>query len=345
MRFKTESSPHVGPPTAVSVVMRRVLYALVPGTALYLWFFGWGMAFNIVLAVGTALAAEAAVLALRNRPVRPALGDFTAVVTAWLLALALPSLAPWWLVVLGSLFAVVLGKQLYGGIGQNPFNPAMVGYVVLLISFPREMTLWLAPAGPGESGLGLAATARFVFTGELPAGMDWDAITMATPLDALMTGLNQQQTITEITASPVFGALAGSGWEWIALAWLAGGLWLLYQRVITWQVPVAMLGTVFALSLVFHAVDPDTYAGPMIHLLSGGTLLGAFFIATDPVSGSTTPRGRLVFGAGVGAFTYVIRTWGGYPDGVAFAVLLMNMAVPVIDHYTRPRVFGHGEAS
>jgi len=341
MLFKTESSPHIGGAASVSLVMRRVLYALVPGTALYIAYFGWGMLFNIAIAVIVAVGAEAAMLAARGRPIRPFVTDLSAVVTAWLMALALPSLAPWWLPALGSVFAIVLAKHLYGGLGQNPFNPAMVGYVILLVSFPREMTQWISPEQLREAALSLAETARYVFTGELPAGLTWDSLSMATPLDTIKTGLNQQMTVEEITASPVFGSLAGTGWEWIALLWLAGGVWLLWKRVIQWQVPVAMLGALAAMATVFYALDPDTYASPLVHLLSGGSILGAFFIATDPVSGSTTPRGRILFGAGIGIFTYVIRTWGGYPDGVAFAVLLMNMAVPVIDYYTQPRVFGH----
>jgi electron transport complex protein RnfD len=146
-----------------------------------------------------------------------------------------------------------------------------------------------------------------------------------------------------MAASPVFGNIGGKGWEWIGGGFLLGGIWLIYKKVITWHIPVAMLGALFAIALVFYLIDADTYASPWFHLVSGASLLGAFFIATDPVSAATTNPGRLVYAAGIGILTYIIRTWGGYPDGVAFAVLLMNMTAPTIDYYIRPRVFGHGK--
>lgn len=344
MRFPAVSSPHVEPAHDVAWVMRQVLYALVPGTLAYAWYFGWSILINVTFAALVALALEAAVLALRGKPLRPYLGDHSAVVTAWLLALALPSHAPWWLIVVAVGFAIVAGKHLYGGLGYNPFNPAMIGYVVVLVSFPVEMTRWVAPAALNPDPLGPLESLRVLFTGDLPAGTTWDAITTATPLDAVKTGLASNATITEVRASPLFGDFGGIGWEWIANWWFIGGLFLLYRRVITWRVPVAMLFTLGAVALLFFLVDPDRFGSPGFHVFSGGAMLGAFFIATDPVSGSTTPRGQLLFGAGIGLLTYVIRTWGGYPDGVAFAVLLMNMAAPTIDQYTQPRVFGTGSA-
>jgi len=318
-------------------MMQRVLIALLPGIACAFWFFGWGILFNILLATAAAIGAEAGMLALRKKPVAEALLDGSAAVTGVLLALALPPLAPWWLPVIGSLFAIVVAKQLYGGLGYNPFNPAMVGYVVLLISFPLELTLWPQPgAAPG-----LVDTLALLFTGALPADTTLDALTMATPMDAIKTRLGLNETLGEIRTGPLFGYLAGTGWEWINFWFLIGGLWLLQARVIQWQIPMGMLTGLFLMALVFYIADPDTSPSPLFHLFSGAAMLGAFFIATDPVSASTTTRGRIIFGAGIGVLTYVIRTWGGYPDGVAFAVLLMNMAAPVIDHYTQPRVFGH----
>jgi len=260
-------------------------------------------------------------------------------VTAVLLALALPPLAPWWVTVTGTAFAIVVAKQLYGGLGYNPFNPAMVGYVVLLISFPREMTVW--PAADVVSGhyAGILESVRIVFTGQ-PVVASLDAFTGATPLDLMKTQLGLNQTVAEAWVSPVFGDFGGKGWEWLGNGFFIGGLWLLYKRVITWHIPVAVLGSLFLMALVFSAYDPGSYPSPLFHLFSGGAMLGAFFIATDPVSAATTPKGRLVYGAGIGILTYVIRTWGGYPDGIAFAVLLMNMATPTIDYYTQPRVLG-----
>jgi Na+-translocating ferredoxin:NAD+ oxidoreductase subunit D len=340
MQFPTFSSPHLPGNSSVARMMREVLLALIPGILCAWWFFGWGVLINIVIAGLTCVFAEAVVLALRGRPVGATLADSSALLTGVLLALALPPLAPWWLPVIGGLFAIVVAKQLYGGLGYNPFNPAMVGYVVLLISFPREMTLWNPPSGLDAEHLGLTASLAWKLIGTLPAGINLDALTMATPLDHVKTALGLSQTLREIYAAPLFGGFAGHGWEWVSLGYLLGGLYLLWRRIIGWQIPVGMLGGLCVIALLFHAGDTDNNPSPLFHLLSGATMLGAFFIATDPVSASTTPRGRLYFGAGIGILVYVIRTWGGYPDGVAFAVLLMNMAAPTIDYYTKPRVFG-----
>jgi electron transport complex protein RnfD len=336
MEFKTFSSPHLPGSNSVTIMMRRVLMALLPGIMCFTWLFGWGIMVNILLASLTALFAEAAILALRKRPVTTLL-DGSALVTGVLLALALPPLAPWWIPVIGSLFAIVIAKQLYGGLGYNPFNPAMAGYVVLLISFPLELTLW----STSGTYLGFTDTLIHAFSGNLPADQTMDALTMATPMDNIKTRLGLSETLTEIQGSPLFGSFAGAGWEWINLWFLLGGLWLLQMRVIQWQIPAGMLAGLALIAFVFYAINPDVYTTPLFQLFSGAAMLGAFFIATDPVSACTTPRGRLYYGLGIGLLTYIIRTWGGYPDGVAFAVLLMNMAAPTIDHYTRPRVFGH----
>ncbi|MFA7593036.1 MAG: electron transport complex subunit RsxD [Thiohalobacteraceae bacterium] len=341
MQFPTFSSPHQTGTSSVARIMRDVLLALIPGMLCAWWFFGWGVLVNVLLAVLTCTAAEALMLALRGRPVGATLADNSAVLTGVLLALALPPLAPWWIPVVGGLFAIVIAKQLYGGLGYNPFNPAMIGYVALLISFPREMTLWSAPAGVGTAGgLSLPETLAWSFSGVLPEGTSLDALTMATPLDSMKTSLGLGLTLREITAGPLFGGYAGAGWEWINFAYLLGGLYLVYRRAIAWQIPVGMLGALFVIALLFYGSDTDAFASPLFHLLSGAAMLGAFFIATDPITASTTPRGRLIYGAGIGVLTYVIRTWGGYPDGIAFAVVLMNMATPTIDYYTKPRVFG-----
>ena len=340
MQFPTFSSPHLPGTSSVARIMRQVLLALIPGTLCAWWFFGWGVLVNLLLAVLTCAAAEALMLALRGRPVGATLADGSAILTGALLALALPPLAPWWVPVIGGLFAIVVAKQLYGGLGYNPFNPAMIGYVALLISFPREMTLWSAPAGIGTAGLGLSETLAWSFSGVLPEATSLDALTMATPLDSVKTSTGLGLTLHEITAGPLFGGYAGIGWEWINFAYLAGGLYLIHRRAVAWQIPVGMLGALFVIALLFHGSDTDAFPSPLFHLFSGAAMLGAFFIATDPITASTTPRGRLIYGAGIGVLTYVIRTWGGFPDGVAFAVVLMNMATPTIDYYTKRRVFG-----
>jgi electron transport complex protein RnfD len=341
MEFRTWSSPHLPVDNSVDVIMRRVLLALLPGIAGMIWLFGWGVLVNILIAGTTALAAEAVMLGVRGRPVAATLRDGSALLTGVLLALALAPLAPWWIAVVGTLFAIVVAKQLYGGLGYNPFNPAMAGYVVLLVSFPLELTRWPTPGSAPE----LASTLAMIFTGAPPPGVSIDAITMATPMDTLRMQLGLGASLQELGKEPLFGFFAGFGWEWINLAFLAGGLWLLKTRVIQWQVPVAMLAGLAGMAGIFHLVNPAVYAAPLFHLFSGAAMMGAFFIATDPVTACTTPLGRIWFGLGVGVITWIIRTWGGYPEGIAFGVLLMNLAAPTIDYYTRPRVFGHDDGA
>jgi electron transport complex protein RnfD len=327
-------------PGTVAGVMRQVLWALIPGIAAHVWFFGPGILIQIILASVFALAYEAAMLRLRGRPMRPFLNDYSAVVTAVLFALCIPPLAPWWISAVAMLFAIVFAKHLYGGLGQNLFNPAMVGYVVVLISFPREMTQWLSPRELADLVPGLAETLHAIFMGGLPAPLELDAITQATPLDTIKTGVDSGRFVSEIRQAPLFGDFGGLGWEWIANWYAVGGLWLLYRRIISWHVPVAVFIGVLALGFPAFLVDAGGNPQPLQHIFTGGLVLAAFFIATDPVTGCASPRGRLLFGLGVGLITLVIRRWGGYPDGVAFAVLLMNMAAPLIDRYTRPRIFG-----
>lgn len=336
-------SPYITDAPSVSNIMLKVLLALVPGIFAYVWIYGGGILVTIILATITALATEATLLKIRQRPVKPYLMDLSAVVTAWLLALALPPLAPWWLVVVGVFFAIAIAKQLYGGLGYNPFNPAMVGYAVLLISFPLIMTKWPAPLSLAGHPLGFMDQLQFIFSNVLPADIKVDAITSATPLDYLKTQLKLNHDIASITQAPIFGLFGAKGGELVTGAYLLGGLYLLQQRIISWHLPTAFLGALAAISFVFYTVNPAHYANPLFHLMSGASMLCAFFIITDPISGPTTQRGKLYFAAGVGVLTYVIRVYGGYPDGVAFAVLLMNMCVPLIDALTQPRVFGHSK--
>jgi electron transport complex protein RnfD len=341
------SSPHSARINRVDQVMLQVCLALVPGTLALVWFFGWGVLINMALASVFAVIAEALVMKLRGRPALPAIKDYSAVVTALLFALTIPPTLPWWMTLLGILFAIVIVKQLYGGIGYNPFNPAMAGYVFLLISYPVATTSWLPPDVPALleardlSTLSLIDSARLIFTGGLPEGLAWDAVSAATPLDEMRTLLDLGMSIDEIQASsPLWGSFGGRGWEWVGNWFLLGGLYLLWRRVISWHIPVAVLGGLLVTSAAFWALDPQAYPFPGFHLFSGGIILGAFFIATDPVSACTTRRGQLIYGAAIGATVFVIRTWGGYPDAVAFAVLLLNIAAPTIDQYSQPRVFG-----
>ena len=324
------------PPRDTALVMRMVLFALIPGIVAMTVFFGPGVLFNLMAAIVTAIASEALCLRLRNRELKPRLSDLSAVLTGVLIALALPQAAPWWLVVAASAASVILGKHLYGGLGQNPVNPAMLGYALMLISTPVEMTtLWINPLTTPDF---LAAWSAFL-------GHTSDAVTGATTLDLYKTEF-QALTATEASRHPLFsqahlGFIYGD--EWVALAYLAGGLWLIYQRVITWHTPVGLLATLLVIS-AFFSFDPDTATPVWVHLIAGAGVFAAFFILTDPVSGATSPKGRLWFAIGVGILTYLIRTHGQYPDAIAFAVLLMNFAAPMIDHYTRPRIMGR-EAS
>jgi len=344
IKSSASGSPHIHTEQrSVRNIMLSVTLALVPAIAVYAWLFGPAILVSIAWMAALALGLEALFLLIRGRALAPALGDGSALLTAVLLALALPPIAPWWLSLVGVFFAIVVAKQLYGGLGYNPFNPAMIGYAVLMISFPLQMTTWPPSLDAGHA-LGLADSLNYIFGGQLPGGLGVDAISGATPLDTMKTQLGLGHTVDEIRAAhPIFGSLGGSDWQWINLAILAGGLWLVWRRIISWHIPVALLGALALMAGLFYLVNPDHYGSPLFHLFSGAAMLGAFFIATDPVTAATSNRGKLWFGAGIGILTYIIRTWGGYPDGIAFAVLLMNMAAPTIDYYTTPRVFGAGE--
>ena len=331
------SSPHVTNNDTVSRMMRQVLLALVPGILTSVWLMGPGILFNLVLAVSTALLAEALMLKLRQRPLMLFMRDHSAIVTAVLLAICLPPLVPWWIPVIGSVCAIVLAKHLYGGLGYNPFNPAMIGFVVLLIAFPVIMTGWIMP--PANTAFSFNEVWHFVFAHQLPTGQTIDSLTAATPLDDVKTRLKADiplKTIMHHADTQTFIRT----WQWMSLAYLLGGLWLIYQRVIQWIIPVAMLTGLLTISLVFSQAQPAHFTSPWFHLLSGATMVGAFFIATDPVTAATTVRGRFYYGFGIGILVYIIRTWGGYPDGIAFAVLLMNMAAPMIDQVTQPKIYG-----
>ncbi|MFU8837979.1 MAG: RnfABCDGE type electron transport complex subunit D [Thiohalomonadaceae bacterium] len=336
------TSPALPSAPTVTRVMATVVLALVPGIGVYAWLFGWGVLVSLGITVAAAYAFEAAMLRIRGRPVWPFLKDLSVLVTALLLGLALPPLAPWWIPVLGAFFAVVVAKHLYGGLGQNSFNPAMAGYAVVLVSFPLHLSRWPAPVTLLDAPLGLLETLRLTFLGQLPGGMALDAITSATVLDRLRTEGLAGDAGAALSALPFLEAFAGHGVEWVNLAFLLGGLWLLYRRIISWHIPVALLGGLALMAGAFHLADTGQYAPPLTHLFGGAAILAAFFIATDPVTAAATPRGKLIYGAAIGALIYGIRVFGGYPDGVAFAVLLVGLTVPLLDQYTRPRTFGTG---
>src|SRR5487761_1982763 len=252
-------SPFISKPDSVSAIMLKVILALLPGIVMYVWFFGAAILVSITLASITALATEAAMLKIRRRPVAPFLKDNSALLTAWLLALSIPPLAPWWLIVVGTAFAISISKHLYGGLGSNPFNPAMVGYAVLIISFPANMTHWIAPNALGHIEFSFAEQLGYIFNGVLPDGLKLDAVTMATPLDTLKTQLHLGLSVNDIRDMPIYGHLAGKGSEMVAIGFAIGGLYLLSIRIISWHLPVAFLATLFATAGIFHLVDPVHY--------------------------------------------------------------------------------------
>lgn len=310
--------------------MKLVLLATVPGMLMLFWLYGWGVLINLILAAATALAVEAAVLQLRKQPVKPTVSDGSALVSATLLALALPPYCPWWLTVSAAAFGLFFGKHLYGGVGKNPFNPAMLGFALVLVMFPQQMTHW-----PASHGMDLFAGLQQVFG--FSFGQTPDAWAQATALDSLR--INKSLTMEELFAgNPAFGRFGGRGVEWVNLAFLAGGAFLLQRRVFGWHAPVGMLASLFIISLLcWNGTGSDSHGSPLFHLLTGASMLGAFFIVTEPISGPKSPTARLLFGAGVGLLTYLIRTWGGYPDGLAFAVLLMNLCVPALERFAASR--------
>ena len=339
MNFNTP--PYLSQDVSVRRVMIQVLAALLPGIAVYAWLIGPVVLVQVAIATVSVLLGEAFMLRLLGKPLGLFLGDGSAVVTGWLIALAFPPFAPWWLIVVASLFAIVVAKHLYGGLGQNPFNPAMIAFAVCIVSFPALMSQW--PAVDMKAGFTDQLALVFGYAPRL------DAISGATPLDALKTALKLGEgsaTVASVTADAhTFGHFAGNGWEWVGMAYLVGGLWLWQRKVIQWRAPFAFLAGIGLLAAALWLWNPAQFANPLFHLFSGGSMLGAFFIVTDPVSGCTTPKGKLIFGFAAGVLAYIIRVFGGYPDGVAFAVLLLNICVPLIDLYTQPPIFGMKEGT
>lgn len=349
MAFRIASSPYTHNRRSTGNIMLLVLLAAIPGMAAQYYFFGSGNLIQVILAALTAWLTEAAILKLRKQSIAATLGDNSALLTALLLGVSLPPLAPWWLIVIGTVFAIIIAKQLYGGLGQNPFNPAMIGYVVLLISFPVQMTSWLPPESLQVIKPGLLDSLSMIFTNHTLAGdtmqhlqLGVDGISQATPLDTFKTGLRAGHSAEQLLSQPIYhGVIAGLGWQWINMGFLLGGLFLLAKNTIRWHIPVSMIASLAICAGIGWICSPQTLSSPLIHLFSGATMLGAFFIATDPVTASTTNKGRLLYGALIGLLIWLIRSFGGYPDGVAFAVILANICVPLIDYYTQPRVYGH----
>ena len=333
MALMNLSSPHHHSLSKTSRLMAWVLLATLPGLAVQSYFYGYGTLINLVWASGLALGLEALVLGLRRRPIMIFLTDGSALVTAFLIALALPPFSPWWLTLIAVLFSIVFAKHLYGGLGNNPFNPAMVGYAICLIAFPVSMTQWPAI----EQTLSFGQQWQWFWMESIDGGID--AWTGATALD-LMRHSNGL-TLNEVALDNPQLGLSLSVSMWVNLAYLAGGIGLLAINAFTWHAPIAMLASLGFCAGLFHMGEPDLYPSASQHLLTGATMFSAFFIVTDPVSGATSRKGKVVFGIGVGILVFIIRTFGSYPDAFAFAILLMNLSAPLIDTYTRPKAYGH----
>lgn len=348
MSLLMTSSPHQHQKRSTATIMRLVMLCTIPGIIAQTWFFGWGTIIHLVLACVVAVVTEASILELRKRNIELAIKDSSALLTALLLAISIPPFAPWWITVIGTFFAIAIVKQLYGGLGFNLFNPAMAAYIALLISFPVQMTSWAPPFSVAEQPQTFVDAWSIIFTqyssegfsvSQMRSGID--GFTMATPLDQVKTAISHHLTVDEALQTGIFSQGWSIGWMWVSIAYLVGGLALLKMRIISWHIPVSMMASLALIALVFHLLGQDQFGSPLFHLLNGSAILGAFFIATDPVTAATSNKGRLIFGAAIGFWIYVIRTWGGYPDAVAFAVVIMNMAVPVIDYYTKPIAYGH----
>ncbi|CUR53638.1 Electron transport complex subunit RsxD [Serratia symbiotica] len=332
-----------------SRIMLLVIFFCIPGIMVQIKYFGYGTLIQIILAIISAVLSESIILKLRKLPIIFHLSDNSAILTAILLAISIPPLAPWWVIIIGTIFSIIIAKQIYGGLGQNLFNPAMVGYVVLLISFPVQMTHWSLPNELSSIKFSFQDTLLSIFIENFNKNIGTDIInsisdiiTQATPLDTFKTDLHSGYNIHKILKEPILtGTLAGVGWEWINVSFLIGGFLMIIYRLIYWQIPVSILITIIFCSSIAWGLDPNHQASPLIHLFSGATMLGAFFIATDPISAATTPYGRIIYGILIGMLIWLIRVYGGYSDGVAFAVLLANIAVPLIDHYTQPNVYGY----
>ena len=329
--------------------MQMVIWALLPATAMSIMVFGWPALLVILITTAACMATEYLFAKIRKRP--SPLGDRSAALTGLLLALTLPPHSPWWICVVGGVFAILVGKQVYGGLGYNLFNPALIARVFLLISFPVQLTAWPS-INPlfSENAYSFSDSVAIVMVGHYGAPELMDAVSKATPLGhyRIETGLGK--TVQEALHGSGYGyndweaaggLVSGSLGETSALLLLIGGLYLIRKKLITWHIPASMLIGCLLPSTLFWGYNPSLYPDPLFHMVTGGLILGAFFMATDMVTSPVSAKGQIIFGLGCGLLTYLIRTWGGYPEGVSFAVVIMNTAVPLIDQYTRPTIYGN----
>ncbi|MBN2343429.1 MAG: RnfABCDGE type electron transport complex subunit D [Deltaproteobacteria bacterium] len=333
------SSPHAHSGKTTASIMWTVLAALVPAAAYSVYLFGLP-ALTVLLATTVfCVIFEGLSNFMMGKPVT--LKDGSAALTGIILALTLPPGLPLWICGVGAFVSIVVAKSVFGGLGQNPFNPAMTGRVFLLIAFPAPLTKWLVPTGTGEMLFNKPVSAFDAAGNLVSAGAaNVDAITAATPLGLLSEEGAKAVMGMDTSTEFLIGQINGSLGETSGILLLAGGIFLLTRKIISWHIPVSFMAAVAAIAAITHAVNPEHYAGALFHLLTGGVFLGAWFMATDYVTSPMFTRGKLIFGAGCGVLTMVIRLWAGYPEGVSFAVLLMNACVPIINMYTKPKKFG-----
>jgi len=318
-------SPHVAGDYSVKKIMYGVVLALLPALAASVYYFGIGAIIVTLVAILSCVAFEFLIQKYIIKQ-KPTITDGSAVLTGLLLAFNVPSNLPIWIIIIGALISIGVGKMSFGGLGQNPFNPALVGRVFLLISFPVQMTSWPVPSG-FKTGYA-------------------DAVTGATPLAILKEGINNGETVSSLMNGVpehmqlFMGHMGGSMGEISALALILGFGFMLWRKIITWHIPVFIVGTIFAFTGILHLASPETFADPVFHLLTGGVMLGAIFMATDMVTSPMTPKGMAIFAIGIGIITVLIRTFGAYPEGVSFAILIMNAIVPILNRYIKPKRFG-----
>ena len=311
-----------------------VILACLPGFVALSWYFGWGVFLNVFICIISSTIFEAIAISFKKKLPYYCLKDFSTLLTAVLIGLSLPPLCPWWLPIIGCIVAILIGKYAYGGFGASPFNPAMVGYVTLLLCFPFLMSQWVAVDAPYSNNIQHPTLIKSmaIKIGNL---QQFDGITGATPLEVFRqnNGLLVHQLYSEKKIFSQSG-WAGVGWEWVNLGFLLGGLFLVFSKIISWHAPTGMLGSITILSLIFWDSGSSASLGsPIFHLFSGATMIGAFFIITDPASSTTSTEGRLAFGVLIGALVFFLRGWSDYPDGLAFAVLIANFLAPTIDKY------------
>ncbi|PKP09650.1 MAG: Na+-transporting NADH:ubiquinone oxidoreductase subunit D [Bacteroidetes bacterium HGW-Bacteroidetes-4] len=317
-------SPHIAGEYSVKKIMFGVILALLPAFATSIYYFGMGALIVTLTAIISCVAFEYLIQKFILKTT-PKISDGSAILTGLLLAFNVPSNLPIGIIIIGALVSIGIGKLSFGGLGQNPFNPALVGRVFLLISFPVQMTSWPVPKG---FATGYA-----------------DAITGATPLALVKEGVGNGEKISEMIGIPqhmelFYGHMGGSMGEVSAIALLLGFAFMLYRKIITWHIPVFLIGTIFAFTGILNLTNPEKFADPLFHILTGGVMLGAIFMATDMVTSPMNPKGMAVFAIGIGIITVLIRIFGAYPEGISFAILIMNAFVPIINRYIKPKRFG-----